>query len=106
MDDAGRGAEQVCVGDVIQRRLECLRETISRELCAIPMPVPGCDVNFNRLLEDRSRVVDDLQRLARLRHAGASPAGYAEFAQQCAWLDPATREQIAAALNRNDALTG
>jgi len=50
----------------IRGQLEFAREAISRELCTIPPPVPNCDVHFNRLLEDRSRVVDELRRLVRL----------------------------------------
>jgi len=64
---------------MVRGQLEFAREAISRELCTIPPPVPNCDVHFNRLLEDRSRVVDELRRLARLVAADASLAELAEF---------------------------
>ena len=82
------------IAELIQRRLEAVRESISRELCTIPAPVPGCDVNFNRLLEDRSKVVDELQRFMRLTRETPSAATLAEFAQASPWVDQVTRERI------------
>jgi hypothetical protein len=82
------------IAELIQRRLEAVRESISRELCAIPTPVPGCDVNFNRLLEDRSKVVDELQRFVRLTRQAPSASVLVEFAQASAWIDQATRARI------------
>ena len=84
------------IAELIQRRLEAVRESISRELCAIPAPVPGCDVNFNRLLEDRSKVVDELQRLTRLARQAPSASTLVAFAQASAWIDQSTRERISA----------
>lgn len=83
------------IAELIRHRLEAVRESISRELCTIPTPIPGCDVNFNRLLEDRSKVVDELQRLARLTAQPASDAAFVDFAQASEWLDQSTRERIA-----------
>ena len=82
------------IATIMQRCLEAQRESISRELRAIPTPVPGCDVHFNRLLEDRSKVVDELQRLAQLRERQPSKADLAAFARDCAWLDPSTRQSV------------
>ena len=82
------------IAELIRHRLEAVRESISRELCTIPTPIPGCDVNFNRLLEDRSKVVDELQRLARLTAQSASDAALVEFAQASEWLDQPTLGRI------------
>ena len=82
------------IAELIQRRLEAVRESISRELCAVPTPIPGCDVNFNRLLEDRSKVVDELQRLGRICVGTPSTGALLEFARVSEWLDQSTREQI------------
>jgi hypothetical protein len=79
------------VADLAQVELDRHREAISRELCTIPPPVPACDVNFNRLLEDRSRVIDELQQLRRLRAAGDSPAAILEFCQASAYLSQDTK---------------
>lgn len=54
------------VAEGIRVALEARREWINRELCTFPTPIPGCDVSFNRLLEERARVVDELQQLSRM----------------------------------------
>ena len=87
-------AASAAIAALIQRRLEAVRESISRELCAIPAPVPGCDVNFNRLLEDRSKVVDELQGFVRLTRQAPSASVLVEFARASAWVDQSTRERI------------
>jgi hypothetical protein len=86
------------IADRLQRALEAVRESISRELCAIPTPVPGCDVHFNRLLEDRSKVVDELQRLTKLRAKDRSAQALIEFTRACGSLDPGAAESIVRAL--------
>lgn len=68
------------------RVLDARRVAISRELAAIPPPVPACDVDFNRLLEDRGRVVDDLQRLRRLLACGADADAILDFCRDSAFL--------------------
>jgi hypothetical protein len=59
--------------DSLQAQLVARREATSRELHHTAPPVPACDVDFNRLLADRARLVDALQTLARMRSAGAHP---------------------------------
>jgi hypothetical protein len=84
--------------DLLHARLDGLRETISRELCAVPPPVPACDVDFNLLLADRGRIVDELESLARLR---ASRPGGDEVLAFCraSWgLDAESRAAIEAKL--------
>jgi hypothetical protein len=75
-----------------------VREALSREICSIPPPVPACDVHFNRLLEDRGRVVDELQRLARLQAQGLDSEALRDFCRDCAWLDADVRAQVEALL--------
>lgn len=82
------------IAEMIQGRLEAARESISRELCSIPTPIPGCDVNFNRLLEDRSKVVDELQRFKRLLAQAPSTGALLDFAHASEWLDASTRARI------------
>ena len=80
--------------DALQAALEAARAAISRELCEIPPPVPACDVNFNRLLEDRSRIADALQALARLRAAGPDRAAVLAFCRSASGLGPHARSRI------------
>jgi len=79
---------------LMQTELEARRETISRELCTIPPPVPACDVNFNRLLEERANVIDQLQRLRRLLDSGAPVEGLRLLVQQASALSPSTKRQV------------
>jgi hypothetical protein len=84
--------------DAMQAQLNATREAISRELCTIPPPVPACDVNFNRLLEDRARIVDELQRLGRLRAAHAGASELLAFCRASSGLNAASKSAIEALL--------
>jgi hypothetical protein len=84
--------------DALQAALEAARAAISRELCDIPPPVPACDVNFNRLLEDRSRIADALQALGRLRATGPDRAAVLDFCRTVSGLDADARARVEALL--------
>lgn len=88
--------ERACVA--MQAELNALREAISRELCTIPPPVPACDVNFNRLLEDRARIIDELQTLARLRASQPGRDQLAAFCRASGALDASGKSRIEALL--------
>lgn len=47
----------------LQNHLESIKRSISEEIRAYPLPIPGCDVHYNQLLEDRSRVSRELSKL-------------------------------------------
>jgi hypothetical protein len=83
--------------DAMQAELDAVRVAISRELCTIPPPVPACDVNFNRLLEDRARVVDELQALARLRIQDPGRDQLLAFCRASRTLDASVKSRIEAA---------
>ena len=80
---------------LVHAQLEARREAISRELRAIPPPVPACDVNFNRLLEERAGVIDALQQLRRLLAAGDKPQALLELGTIAAGLGAATEHEVA-----------
>ncbi len=44
-------------------RLEALKETVAEEIRSYPPPIPACDVQFNRLLELRRLLPQELARL-------------------------------------------
>jgi hypothetical protein len=46
-----------------REQLERERLRIQREINSYPTPIPGCDVYFNDLLEKRSRICEELNRL-------------------------------------------
>ncbi len=80
---------------LLQAELEAKREAISRELCTIPPPAPACDVNFNRLLEERAGVIDELQRLNRLLAADDAAEQIRDFCLSSVWLSEAAKAQAA-----------
>jgi len=53
--------------DEIRIRLERKRDEILERIGHYPTPIPACDVDFNRLLEERARVFEELDRLATLK---------------------------------------
>jgi hypothetical protein len=42
------------------------REAIAREIGRHPRPITGCDVHFNRLLEERAALSEQISRLDEL----------------------------------------
>ena len=54
------------VWDEIRFRLERRRDEILERIGGYPTPIPACDVDFNRLLEERARVFEELNRLKSL----------------------------------------
>jgi hypothetical protein len=47
--------------------LERERLRLQKEINSYPTPIPGCDVYFNDLLERRSRICEELNRLGSVR---------------------------------------
>lgn len=71
-------------------RLDAMRLAIARELATIPPPVPACDVDFNRLLDDRARIADEMQQLRQLIAQKADDAEIAAFCRNSAFIDEST----------------
>ena len=86
----------------IRGRLEAERERISTAIRDYPPPIPACDVQFNRLLEERQDIARELKRLEAL-HPGRGGAGpdesgadgkstaIAAFLAACPFIDDDTR---------------
>jgi hypothetical protein len=56
-------------------KLRAQREAIAREIASHPRPITGCDVHFNRLLEERAALTQEIDRLEALEDRGdALPA--------------------------------
>jgi hypothetical protein len=56
--------------DLLERR-----EAVAREIAGHPRPITGCDVHFNRLLEERAALSEEIARLETLEDRGdALPA--------------------------------
>ena len=58
-----------------REELAARREAIAREIAAHPRPITGCDVHFNRLLEERAALSQEIDRLEALENrSDALPA--------------------------------
>ena len=49
------------------------REAIAREIARHPRPITGCDVHFNRLLEERAALSEEIDRLEELQAPRTKP---------------------------------
>lgn len=54
----------------IRDYLEHRRDQVCKEITHHPTPIPACDVHFNRLLEERTKIFQELARLDELRGDG------------------------------------
>ena len=84
------------VRDALRGLLEARRDRISAELGEHPRPVAACDVHYNRLLEERTAVCRELDRLQALR--GADAGRIDAYLRSCAGLDEESRRRLLASL--------
>ena len=88
--------KSVC--DAITARLEETRDRICGEIGAHPRPVHGCDVHFNRLLEDRTKIYQELGRWEALRRNGVASEMIREFVASSGFIDEDARRKFGASL--------
>jgi hypothetical protein len=93
---AARAAAE-SAADALRALLEARRDRICAELGAHPRPVAACDVHFNRLLEERTAVCRELDRLDALQ------GGIEAFLASTSCLDDAARRRVLAILERERA---
>lgn len=46
-----------------EAQLHAARDALNADIAAYPTPVSGCDVQFNRLLSDRTRILHAIRSL-------------------------------------------
>lgn len=61
------------VWEKIQEHLENERHRVSEEIMNYPTPIPACDAQFNYLLEERTRIAEELERLQALSRESLTP---------------------------------
>ena len=79
----------------IRTALEAVRLRVCAEIGAHPRPVAGCDVEFNRLLEDRTRLAQELAQLDSLERFELE-----RFVSESPDIDAATRRRLGASLQQ------
>ena len=52
-------------GENPRAALEARRRQLDAEIRAYPTPIPRCDAQFNALMEERGRIVRELESLSR-----------------------------------------
>jgi hypothetical protein len=86
----------------IRTRLESEKKSIADEIKNYPRPIPACDQQFNFLLEERTRIFQDLERLDAASQeslTGCKPEGGMEaFLQSSTSLASESGQAIRAAL--------
>ncbi len=76
----------------IRGRLEARLKAVNAEIAAYPAPIPGCDAQFNYLLERRSGLSGELGRLEEAQASG-KPSTADEFLSTCAFLTGCGEEE-------------
>jgi len=80
--------------------LEARRDLICVELGEHPRPVAACDVHFNRLLEERTAVCRELDRLQALRDGRVPRTRMDDLLRSSPCLDEAARRRFLSLLAR------
>jgi hypothetical protein len=81
--------------------LEAARKRTSAEIHDYPSPIAGCDAQFNYLLEQRTAIAAELERLAKLDEGRAASEQAKEldaFLGSSSYLDEETRRTLRASL--------
>lgn len=63
---AQRFEPAVSICQEIRAYLENRRDQVCQEITRHPTPIPACDVHFNRLLEERTKIFQTMDRLDEL----------------------------------------
>ena len=86
------------ISNEIQTRLESEQRRIYQEIKNYPRPIPACDAQFNFLLEERTRIAAEIQRLHETIQASKKskdPAGLiTEFMHSCLYLNAESAQKI------------
>ncbi len=102
-DTHGEAARETSAWDEVRFRFEHRRDEILERIGGYPTPIPACDVDFNRMLEERARVFEELDRLATLRERdsdGRDNPVVAEFIASCTSLSEDDRRALRALLKK------
>lgn len=75
----------------IKTHLEKKKRQIQEAIINYPPPIPACDVQFNYLLEERTRITQELRRVQEVSGDDANSSDSArllhEFINTCACID-------------------
>lgn len=78
--------------DAIHAHLEAIRRPIQAEIGAYPMPITGCDAQYNHLLEKRDAILREIGRYEAARKSGSEAAE--AFVSASVFLDSAMLKEF------------
>ena len=82
----------------IRTHLEKEKTQIYEEIENYPPPIPACDLQYNHLLEERTRVTQELNRVREASEQGSNYADSVrlirEFLGSCAYIDDALEARL------------
>ncbi len=88
----------------IKVHLEKEKKRIIDEIINYPPPIPACDVQFNFLLEERSRITQELRRLREASRKGANHTDairlIREFIRSCKYIDESLKVKLTSDLEK------
>ena len=86
----------------IRTHLQVENQKIYEEIKNYPRPIPACDLQFNRLLEDRASITQELDRLERASReivdAGDPIQFIDEYIESLKHIDDAAKKIISASM--------
>ena len=72
----------------IENHLEIEKKRIFDEILNYPPPIPACDVQFNFLLEERSKITEELRRMRKISENDANGVqSIREFVESCEYFN-------------------
>lgn len=77
----------------VRAALEARRNALNEEIAGYPAPVPGCDAQFNHLLEERARIAKELGRLDGAKGRSSDQTAVLDFVESCPFLTGAGGEK-------------
>ena len=77
MSKVQKSQRDVDIVTEIKLHLEAYKERIASEIRQYPMPIPGCDAQYNFLLEERAGVNRELKELELLAKRALSEIEFA-----------------------------
>ncbi len=85
----------------IENRLSAEKQRIFDEILSYPPPIPACDAQFNFLLEERSRITEELRRM-RVVMANEANRGQSvrDFIESCRYFNNALAAKLLADLEK------
>ena len=90
MDTSSGQADRLALIDALRAQLDTAKIPLNAEIRAYPVPIAGCDVQYQALLDQRTAISRDLASL----NAIADANGLADFIESAVSLDPSTKTAL------------